>query len=292
MNAVGNYMMDGAPNGSVAFTQDKGWMDKDVFLKFLSFLDQTRPSADSPVLTILDADVSHTRSLAVISFVRENHTHLSCPSPRKSLVKGERFIRIEERPPHCTHKLQPLNVEFFKPFMTYYDAYITKWLRDHCGRTFGLYQIRTIDRPLEKNLEPATIPITSNTTFPEDELSTNDNVQPPDSEDVQPTDSEEVTDLYFNPQPSTSTIIGKSREDGNQKSSSPDSKVKVAVLDISPIPTSTFYRKLRNARSSLPSTVLTESPYKNEMESKDSVQNKQQQVKTNKEPQKIQMRRK
>ena len=31
--------------------------------------------------------------------------------------------------PHTTHRLQPLDVGFYKPLQTYYDRYIERWLR-------------------------------------------------------------------------------------------------------------------------------------------------------------------
>ncbi|XP_072380497.1 uncharacterized protein [Diabrotica undecimpunctata] len=117
-------LMDNAPNGSPAFPQDKGWMDRDVFLKFIKyFAQQTRPSKECKILIILDGHCSHTKSLDVINFCRENGIILLC------------------LPPHCTHKMQPLDVSYFKSFISYYDLYLTRWLKNHCGRTFGIYQI-------------------------------------------------------------------------------------------------------------------------------------------------------
>ncbi|XP_072380273.1 uncharacterized protein [Diabrotica undecimpunctata] len=66
-------LMDNAPNGSPAFPQDKGWMDRDVSLKFIKyFAQQTRPSKECKILIILDGHCSHTKSLDVINFCREN----------------------------------------------------------------------------------------------------------------------------------------------------------------------------------------------------------------------------
>lgn len=139
MNATGNFLapafifarkrikpelMDYAPNGSPAYAQDKGWMDREVFLKYLKyFFDQLRPTAQNPILLILDGHVSHTKSLNVINFARENH------------------IILLSLPPHCTHKMQPLDVAFFKSFMTLYDAELNRWMKNHPGRTFGIYQV-------------------------------------------------------------------------------------------------------------------------------------------------------
>ena len=39
-------------------------------------------------------------------------------------------------PPRTTHRLQPLDVGFYKPLQTYYDQFIERWLRNHPERTF------------------------------------------------------------------------------------------------------------------------------------------------------------
>lgn len=65
-------LMDNAPSGSPAFPQDKGWMDRDVFLQFIKyFVNQTRPSKEQPVLIVLDGHSSHTKSLNVIDLSRK-----------------------------------------------------------------------------------------------------------------------------------------------------------------------------------------------------------------------------
>ena len=44
-------------------------------------------------------------------------------------------------PPHTTHKLRPLDVTFFKPYQTYYDQYLERWLRVHPGRVVSEFQV-------------------------------------------------------------------------------------------------------------------------------------------------------
>jgi hypothetical protein len=43
--------------------------------------------------------------------------------------------------PHCTHRLQPLNVAFMKPLSTYYGSAVTTWLCIHPERVVTKYQI-------------------------------------------------------------------------------------------------------------------------------------------------------
>jgi len=60
--------------------------------------------------------------------------------PVSSLWNGTHGIIMLALPPHTTHRLQPLDVGFFKPLQTYYDRFIDRCLRQHPGRTFTEYQ--------------------------------------------------------------------------------------------------------------------------------------------------------
>lgn len=44
-------------------------------------------------------------------------------------------------PPHCTHRLQPLDVSFFGPLSTYYNQEVEMWLKTHPGRTVTLGKV-------------------------------------------------------------------------------------------------------------------------------------------------------
>lgn len=71
----------------------------------------------------MDGHASHTKSLPVLEFAREHG------------------IIMLSLPPHTTHRLQPLDVGFFKPLQTYYDRYIDRWLKRHPGHVFTEYQV-------------------------------------------------------------------------------------------------------------------------------------------------------
>ena len=44
-------------------------------------------------------------------------------------------------PPHTSHKMQPLDITFFKPLKTYYHQNIEQWLRTHPGRGVTMFQL-------------------------------------------------------------------------------------------------------------------------------------------------------
>jgi len=85
------------------------------------FVTQARP-CQTPSLLILDGHSTHTKNLAVIDLARENAETLVLP-------------------PHCSHRLQPLDVSFMKPLSTFYNQECEKWLRSHPERVITMFQI-------------------------------------------------------------------------------------------------------------------------------------------------------
>ena len=75
------------------------------------------------MLLLLDGHVSHTKNMEAILKARES---------------GVIMLSL---PPHTTHRLQPLDVSFFKPLQTYYGMEGEKWLRSHAGRGITTYHI-------------------------------------------------------------------------------------------------------------------------------------------------------
>ena len=46
--------------------------------------------------------------------------------------------------PHTSHKLQPLDLTFFRPLKTYYYKNIEQWLKAHPGRAAAVFQVSQI----------------------------------------------------------------------------------------------------------------------------------------------------
>jgi len=107
-----------------------GWMQMDIFGQwFYHFLTTSGASKLNPVLLILDGHSTHVRNLSVINKARDRGVVIVC------------------LPPHCSHKIQPLDVSFMKPLSTYYNTEVTKWLRSHPGRTVSVFQIAQLLTP-------------------------------------------------------------------------------------------------------------------------------------------------
>lgn len=104
-----------------------GWMQKPIFEKwFDKFIEHSKATKDKPVLLLLDGHSTHIQSLYIIDKARENGVTILC------------------FPPHCTHRLQPLDVSFMKPLSTYYDQELTNWLRSNPGKIVTMFKIAEI----------------------------------------------------------------------------------------------------------------------------------------------------
>lgn len=120
-------LMDGAPPNSWAECNEKGWITKEIFLKwFNKFVTWSRATQEQPVLLLLDGHASHVKNLELIDIARSSGVHIIC------------------FPPHCTHRLQPLDVSFMKPLSAYYGEEVKKWLRSNPGRVVTHYQVATL----------------------------------------------------------------------------------------------------------------------------------------------------
>jgi len=116
-------LMDGTTAGTIGVCRKKGWMDSELFLEFLKhFARQVNASMNNKVLLLVDGHGSH-RTLMAVEFCRANGIILVC------------------FPAHCTHRMQPLDVAFFAPLMTYYNQEVTVWLKAHPGRIVTQFQV-------------------------------------------------------------------------------------------------------------------------------------------------------
>lgn len=75
-------LMDDAPPGSSAYFHESGWINAESFIAwFQRFVTYANPSQAKPVLLILDGHASHTKSLALLNMAREKHVILLCFPP-------------------------------------------------------------------------------------------------------------------------------------------------------------------------------------------------------------------
>ncbi|XP_065315310.1 uncharacterized protein LOC135924190 [Gordionus sp. m RMFG-2023] len=99
-----DYFVRDGPSGSIGVSNGSGWMQEEDFIIFLKhFSKHTRCTPKSKVLLILDNHISH-HSYSAVKFCIDTG------------------IILLSLPPHCTHKLQPLDRSVFGPLKKYYTS--------------------------------------------------------------------------------------------------------------------------------------------------------------------------
>ena len=114
----------GAPLGTKFACNPSGYMTAEMFDTYFDhFIDQAHASESDSILLLLDGHSSHTKNLAVTEKARKYN------------------VTILSLPPHCSNKLQPLDVSFMAPFKAYYSNAAVVYLRSNPGHVIGQFNI-------------------------------------------------------------------------------------------------------------------------------------------------------
>lgn len=134
------HFLNGAPAGSEGDANPTGWMKAEHFLKFVKhFVSHVKPSKERPVVLLLDNHDSHL-SIAALDYCKENG------------------VTVLSFPPHCSHKLQPLDRSVFGPLKTYVNRACDAWITNHPGQTMTIYDLPgVINMSLDSAATPANI---------------------------------------------------------------------------------------------------------------------------------------
>ena len=98
-----------------------------------------RPSNKDKVLLLLDNHYSHV-TLETIDYAKEHG------------------IVLLSFPPHCSHKLQPLDRAVYGPFKRYYNSACDCWMKENKGKTMTIYDIPDmVGRAFPKAFTPVNI---------------------------------------------------------------------------------------------------------------------------------------
>lgn len=129
--------LDNASVGAVGYANSSGWMQQPEFVKYMEhFIQHSRTSTQSPTLLLIDNHASHL-SVEALDLAAENG------------------ITILSFPPHCSHRLQPLDVSVYGPVKTYYKSQTHAWMRNHAGKPL---EIRHITGIVKATLDLALTP--------------------------------------------------------------------------------------------------------------------------------------
>ncbi|CAG2199907.1 unnamed protein product [Mytilus edulis] len=122
-----HFIRDG-PQGVCGGAHPSGWMTAENFLIFLQhFVKHTKPSTSHPVLLLLDNHNSHL-AVTILAFAKLNG------------------IVMLSFPPHCSHKLQPLDRTVYGPLKRYVATAQDCWLRNNPGKPMTIYDLPGILR--------------------------------------------------------------------------------------------------------------------------------------------------
>ncbi|KAK9694400.1 DDE superfamily endonuclease [Popillia japonica] len=263
-------LMINAPNECVDEAQPNGWMNAELFLKWVHlFVKYSNPTAENPVLFILDGDASH-KDLDVIEFARNNHIHML------------------STPLYTTHKLQPLDRTFMKPFKSAYNDACASWMRSYPDVRISEYEIAgfassaftrvsrmdiaisgyrcTGIHPFNRNVFSDVDFIGSDMTnvpemlsIPEPSLSSSQLSEPTPSTSSQTTatDAEQQIPSFQQSIYQTQVVIDQFTDN-----------FKVVIADLTPVPDASKKRATTRRRKAERSEIITNSPYKEMLKEK------------------------
>ncbi|CAH1973971.1 unnamed protein product [Acanthoscelides obtectus] len=74
-----------------------------------------------------------------------------------NLAKDNGVITVT-LPPHCSHRLQPLDISVFAPFKANYNTAVDSWLLHHPGNPLSIYEIAAcVGIAFERSMTPSNI---------------------------------------------------------------------------------------------------------------------------------------
>ena len=182
------HFITNGPAGSIGSANPSGWMIGDDFLLFMKhFVAVTKCTKEKPVLMLLDNHDSHI-NIPLIDYCRENG------------------VVLLSFPPHCSHKLQPLDRSVYGPLKKYVNSSCDGWMKTHPGKTMTIYDIPGIAKEalplaatpsnIQKGFQVSGIYPFNRNIFSEDEympgfVTDRPEPQPQDQPEPQPQDQPE-----------------------------------------------------------------------------------------------------
>jgi hypothetical protein len=271
----------GAPPGCIVQISDTGYSNSELFLIWLKeFIKVVKPSKEDKVLLLLDGHTSHSKNLAAIELTRANG------------------VIILQLPGHTTHRLQPLDVSIFGPLETYYNQAVEKWMREHPGLAVTQFQVAellseaygkaaTLSNAMggfrKSGIWPVNRNVFTDVDFaPSDHLQISENLNENDrpstsnrSEDNEVNTIQESDNSFSDNDDNRLNNYSRAKSPSPRPSTPVDavfspiastSKLDVSVQEILHLPPVT--QKTRNKTRAQTATVITSTPYKDDLESK------------------------
>ena len=251
---LNNRLLHGAPPGTVAATSTSGWINCELYLKWLAhFVKHTASSTDRKVLLVLDNHESHV-SLQSWEMCRDNG------------------IVVVSLPPHCSHKCQPLDLTFFGPLKTAYYKRCAEWLKMNPGKRITQYEVASlfgdaycstaVVQKCINGFKAAGIYPLNSSVIRDEDFQAAENLVKHASTEL----SAATATLVMNTK-DAEPVTGDTADEPQPSQQSPAKRQRFSVLDISPLPIATAKENSRR-RKCKRSEVFTASPMKAILEAK------------------------
>ncbi|KAB0805286.1 hypothetical protein PPYR_02256 [Photinus pyralis] len=135
-----NHFLNGSVPGAIGYGSKSGWMTAELFVKLLEHIKiQTQSSKMHPILLLMDNHETHV-SVEAINYSRENG------------------IVLVSFPPHCTHKMQPLDKTVYGPFKQKCKVSFNDHISSNPGRPVTIYDIAKLtSEPYLQSFTPKNI---------------------------------------------------------------------------------------------------------------------------------------
>ncbi|XP_072398204.1 uncharacterized protein [Diabrotica undecimpunctata] len=122
------HFLTDAPAGSAGSANPSGWMKEVHFIQYIQhFIKYGKASKENPLLLLI-------------------YNHDSHLSPEALNICKDHGITVLSFPPHCSHKLQPLDRSVYEPLKKYVNTACDSWMTNHPGATMTIYDIPSIVR--------------------------------------------------------------------------------------------------------------------------------------------------
>ena len=117
------HMIKNAPNGTIGVATSSGWMNSEKFSEWMDhFIKHSNCSLENKVLLLLDNHESHI-SIDILDKAKQAD------------------ITMVTFPPHCSHKLQPLDRSVYGPLKKYYNDAANSWQMQNPGVAMTIYDV-------------------------------------------------------------------------------------------------------------------------------------------------------
>ncbi|KAB0803072.1 hypothetical protein PPYR_02666 [Photinus pyralis] len=262
------------PPGAAYACSSNGWINETLFIDWLHhFARFVKSTTDDPVLLVIDNHVSHC-TLKAYNFCRENG------------------IVILTIPPHSSHRTQPLDVTFYKPLKTAYNAECDKFLKSRPGERITTYElaeifnksfsrIATPDKAI-KGFEVTGIFPMNPDVFSDDDFMAAENIkaiqQAQQQEVPNETQNHEATrdqNAALNANQNDEETLDQNSCDGNgsrKRKEDQDEASEVSFRQILNLPScsNTLPKKMKTSRKKQHAEIFTSTPNKDQLEEKEN----------------------